>query len=82
MPSCASCANPKERIWHNSITHAYRAIKGRSWTPVASRWTVDGMDRMLDRFIDRFLRWEQRRNARRMQYWKRNMHRDQRLGIW
>jgi len=40
------------------------------------------MDRMLDRFIDRFLRWEQRRNARRMQYWKRNMHRDQRLGIW
>jgi hypothetical protein len=33
-------------------------------------------------FIDRWLRWQDERDARRREYWKRNMHRDQRLGIW
>jgi hypothetical protein len=36
----------------------------------------------LDRFIDRWLRWQDEREARRSEHWKRNMHRDQRLGIW
>jgi hypothetical protein len=36
----------------------------------------------LDRFIDRWLRWQYEREARRSQHWKRNMHRDQWLGIW
>jgi hypothetical protein len=38
--------------------------------------------RMLDRFIDRWLRWQDEREARRREHWKRNMHRDQWLGIW
>ena len=33
-------------------------------------------------FIDRWLRWQDEREARRREHWKRNMHRDQRLGIW
>jgi len=68
---------PVERL----ITDAYRTIKSRSWTPVASRYTVDGMDRMLDRFIDRCLRWQHQREVRRSGQWKRHMYRDQR-GIW
>jgi hypothetical protein len=28
------------------------------------------------------LRWQDRRDARRREHWKRNMHRDQWLGIW
>ncbi|MGB9304395.1 MAG: hypothetical protein WCB92_12165 [Mycobacterium sp.] len=40
------------------------------------------IDKMLDRFIDRYLRWEQRRHARRMGHWQHRMHRDQRFGIW
>jgi hypothetical protein len=43
---------------------------------------VIAIDRMLDRFIDRWLRWQDEREARRREHWKRNMHRDQRLGIW
>jgi len=35
-----------------------------------------------DRFIDRWLRWQDEREARRREHWKRNMHRDQRFGIW
>ena len=42
----------------------------------------DPIDRMLDRFIDRWLRWHDQRETRRREHWKRNMHRDQRLGIW
>jgi hypothetical protein len=38
--------------------------------------------RMLDRLIDRWLRWQDEREARRREHWKRNMHRDQWLGIW
>jgi hypothetical protein len=64
------------------ITHAYRTIKCRSWTPLGSRCTVDGMDRMLDRFIDRWLRWEHERDARRMRQWKRHMYRDPQSGTW
>jgi hypothetical protein len=33
-------------------------------------------------FIDRWLRWQDEREARRREHWQRNMHRDQRLGIW
>jgi hypothetical protein len=40
------------------------------------------IDRMVNRFIDRWLRWQDEREARRREHWKRNMHRDQRLGIW
>jgi hypothetical protein len=40
------------------------------------------IERMLDHFIDRWLRWEQRRDARRMGQWKHQMYRDQRFGIW
>jgi Family of unknown function (DUF5313) len=40
------------------------------------------IDRNLDRIIDRWLRWQDGRQARRRERWKRNMHRDQRLGIW
>jgi hypothetical protein len=43
---------------------------------------VIAVDRMLDRFIDRWLRWQDEREARRREHWKRNMHRDQRFGIW
>ena len=43
---------------------------------------VIAIDRMLDRFIDRWLRWQDEREARRRERWKRNMHRDQWLGIW
>jgi hypothetical protein len=43
---------------------------------------VIAMGRMLDRIIDRWLRWQDEREARRWERWKRNMHRDQRLGIW
>ncbi len=64
------------------ITDAYQTIKGRSWTPVASRCTVDGMDRMLDRFIDQWLRWEHQRKVRRSERWKSRIHRDQRFSIW
>jgi hypothetical protein len=42
---------------------------------------VIAVDRMLDRFIDRWLRWQEQ-EARRREHWKRNMHRDQRFGIW
>ena len=40
------------------------------------------IDRMVNRFIDRWLRWQDEREARRREHWKRNMHRDQRFGIW
>jgi hypothetical protein len=43
---------------------------------------VIAIDRMLDRIIDRWLRWQDERDARRREHWKRNMHRDQWLGIW
>jgi hypothetical protein len=43
---------------------------------------VIAMERMLDRVIDRWLRWQDERQARRREHWKRNMHRDQWLGIW
>jgi hypothetical protein len=43
---------------------------------------VIAIDSMLERFIDRWLRWEQQRNARRMSQWKRHMYRDPRSGIW
>lgn len=43
---------------------------------------VIALGRMLDRFIDRWLRWQDEREARRREHWKRNMHRDQWLGIW
>jgi hypothetical protein len=43
---------------------------------------VIAVDRMLDRLIDRWLRWQDEREARRREHWKRNMHRDQRFGIW
>ena len=43
---------------------------------------VIAIDRMLDRFIDRWLRWQDEREVRRRERWKRNMHRDQWLGIW
>jgi hypothetical protein len=43
---------------------------------------VIAIERMLDRFIDRWLRWQDEREARRREHWKRNMHRDQWLGIW
>jgi hypothetical protein len=41
---------------------------------------VDSMmieiDRMLDRFIDRWLRWQDQREVRRREQWKRHMYRD------
>jgi len=40
------------------------------------------MDRVLDRFLDRWLRWHDEREARRMEQWRRRMNRDQRFGIW
>jgi hypothetical protein len=43
---------------------------------------VIAIDRNLDRFTDRWLRWQDEREARRRERWKRNMHRDQWLGIW
>jgi hypothetical protein len=43
---------------------------------------VIAIERMLDRFIDRWLRWQDEREIRRREHWKRNMHRDQWLGIW
>jgi hypothetical protein len=43
---------------------------------------VIAIERMLDRFIDRWLRWQDEREASRREHWKRNMHRDQWLGIW
>jgi hypothetical protein len=43
---------------------------------------VVAIDRMLNRFIDRCLKWQDRREARRREQWKRHMYRDQRFGIW
>jgi hypothetical protein len=43
---------------------------------------VIAIDRIRDSFIDRWLRWQDEREARRTERWKRNMHRDQWLGIW
>jgi hypothetical protein len=43
---------------------------------------VIAIDRMLDRFIDRWLRWEHKREVRRNERWRSRLHRDQRLGIW
>jgi hypothetical protein len=43
---------------------------------------VIAIDRMLDRFIDRWLRWQDQREARRSEQWKRRMYRDPRSGIW
>jgi hypothetical protein len=43
---------------------------------------VIAIERMLDRLIDRWLRWQDEREARRREHWRRNMHRDQWLGIW
>jgi hypothetical protein len=47
------------------------------------------MDRMLDRFIDQWLRWEQQRvkweqqrAIRRRERWRSRMYRNQRFGIW
>ena len=42
---------------------------------------VIAIDRMLARIIDRWLRRQDERDARRREHWKRNMHRDQWLGI-
>lgn len=36
----------------------------------------------IDRFVDRWLRWQGERETRRREHWRRNMHRDQWLGIW
>jgi hypothetical protein len=54
---------------------AERRLVKHGYEPVAA-------DRMLDRFIDRWLRWQDEQEARRREHWKRNMHRDQRFGIW
>jgi hypothetical protein len=54
---------------------AERRLVKHGYEPVA-------VDRMLDRFIDRWLRWQDEQEARRREHWKRNMHRDQRFGIW
>jgi hypothetical protein len=43
---------------------------------------VDGMDRLLDRFIDQWLRWEHQRKVRRGELRKSRIHRDQRFGVW
>lgn len=43
---------------------------------------VTAIDRMIDRFVDRWLRWEQRRKAQRNARWKRHMYRDAQSGIW
>jgi hypothetical protein len=43
---------------------------------------VIAIERMLDRIIDGWLSWQDEREARRREHWKRNMHRDQWLGIW
>ena len=43
---------------------------------------VIAIERMLDRLIDRWLRWQDEREAHRREHWRRNMHRDQWLGIW
>jgi len=40
------------------------------------------MDTVLDRFIDRWVRWQDQREARRRDRWKQRMYRDQRFGIW
>ena len=65
-----------------SIADAYRTITGQSWTRFANRRTVEGMDKVLDRFVDRWLRWQDQREARRTEQWRRRMNRDQRFGIW
>jgi hypothetical protein len=65
-----------------SIADAYQMIKGRSWTRLANRRTVEGMDKVLDRFLDRWLKWQDERDARRREQWRRRMNRDQRFGIW
>jgi hypothetical protein len=61
-------------------------VVGFSWlTGVAianGKILVIAIDRNLDRFTDRWLRWQDEREARRRERWKRNMHRDQWLGIW
>jgi hypothetical protein len=44
--------------------------------------SIAGPDLVLDRIIDRWRRWQDAREARRREHWKRNMHRDQWLGIW
>ena len=46
------------------------------------RGSMMTIDRMLNRIIDRWLRWEYTRDARRREQWTRRLHRDQRLGIW
>jgi hypothetical protein len=46
------------------------------------RGSMMTIDRMLNRIIDRWLRWEYKRDARRREQWTRRLHRDQRLGIW
>ena len=43
---------------------------------------VIAIDGMLDRFVDRWLRWQDQREARRREQWKRHMYRDPRSGIW
>ena len=43
---------------------------------------VIAIDRMLDRFIDRWLRWQDQREVRRREQWEHRMHQDQRFGIW
>jgi hypothetical protein len=77
------------RVWsehrsrsRRSITDIYRTIAGRSWTPFVNRRTVEGMDKVLDRFVDRWLKWQDEREARRREQWRRRMNRDQRFGIW
>jgi hypothetical protein len=40
------------------------------------------MDKVLDRFVDRWLKWQDEREARRREQWRRRMNRDQRFGIW
>jgi hypothetical protein len=40
------------------------------------------MDKVLDRFLDRWLRWQDQRDARRMEQWRQRINRDQRFGIW
>jgi hypothetical protein len=77
-----SIARPNPARW---LWYTFGGRLGRSLTGAAianGLILVIAIERMLDRFIDRWLRWQDEREARRRENWKRNMHRDQWLGIW